>query len=121
MCEFWLRPGASGYGPPAGGDHHRRAWISYPGRRNSSPVFGGLLIPRSERYGDGWLRGPVIRQNGASADGYGQDQDRPTAPAALVLPEAAAEPLVEPLPKTSERLTEEASRLPGYARPSRAA
>jgi len=86
-----------------------------------APFIAGLLIPRSERYGDGWLRGPVIRQNGASADGYGQDQDRPTAPAALVLPEAAAEPLVEPLPKTSERLTEEASRLPGYARPSRAA
>ena len=75
--------------------------------------IGGLLIPRSERYGDGWLRGPVIRQNGASADGYGQDQDRPTAPAALVSPEAAAEPLVEPLPNTSERLTEEPSRLPG--------
>jgi len=121
VCEFWLRPGASGYGPPAGGDHHRRAWISYPGRRNSSPVFGGLLIPRSERYGDGWLRGPVIRQKWRFGYGYGQDQDRPTALAALVLPEAAAEPLVEPLPKTSERLTEEPSRLPGYARPSRAA
>ena len=94
---------------------------SYLDSATLAPFIGGLLIPRSERYGDGWLRGPVIRQNGASADGYGQDQDRPTAPAALVLPEAAAEPLVEPLPKTSERLTEEPSRLPGYAQPSRAA
>ena len=94
---------------------------SYLDSATLAPFIGGLLIPRSERYGDGWLRGPVIRQNGASADGYGQDQDRPTAPAALVLPEAAAEPLVEPLPKTSERLTEEPSRLPGYARSSRAA
>ena len=93
---------------------------SYLDSATLAPFIGGLLIPRSERYGDGWLRGPVIRQNGASADGYGQDQDRPR-PLRFGLAGSCGRALVEPLPKTSERLTEEASRLPGYARPSRAA
>ena len=62
VCELWLRRGA------------KRLWTaslvetiavvlgSYLDSATLAPFIGGLLIPRSERYGDGWLRGPVIRQ-----------------------------------------------------------
>jgi len=51
-----------------------------------APFLGAVLAPKSERYGDGWLRGVLAR-----------DHDRPAALAASGLPQApSAEPLPEP-------------------------
>jgi len=71
-----------------------------------APFIRGLLIPGPSATGTGGCADPSFGKNRASADGYGQDQDRPR-PLRFGLAGSCGRALVEPLPKTSERLTEE--------------